>query len=251
MFKINLFSIAILAIFSVNAQASNNLVHDDLRPKSVSFEIKPNVENNHLINPINNLVDYGKFSSFSEMVEDIGQKELEKLFPSKQSDDWEAISRIGEQSDKKDVRVDVYKYINEHPSLLYKEKHLLFSFAETLQLLMYLKKNELVKIKAISLINANLLSETMCVVKEASNADERKKIFASLKKVETMTLNTKERREHYKAFEEITKYVADLDKEFMPNVFFAAYELCFERKPSKEDLEGIFKVIKDLHQSEK
>lgn len=216
-----------------------------------SFATGVNVDKNNILFEKNdNLsieINYQDYSSFSKLREDIGQKELEKIGVfEKNRSDFDILSRVGDVINEMGIRKDVDIWLKSQKNISNHEQESLRKFAETLQAMLYLKPSELIKFNTIAFLNTNLLSESICIMKESNSSTERNKNFSLLKEVESLTLNNDERREHYKKYEEITQYAIKIDETFIPKVFITAYELCFERKPTNEELKEVVKMIENL-----
>ena len=180
----------------------------------------------------NNLteVNYENYSSYSELVEDIGKKYLNKIFvfPSRNINalmNLEAISRMGDVSENEELRKDVDDYINSI-DLNKKEKALTRDFAEIIQSLMSLTPRELINTETLVLINIHLLSRSLCMIKISEENKNKDKLFNTFKKIEIITLNNPERREHYQLFENITKFMVENDEKFMEHIISESQELC-------------------------
>ena len=207
-------------------------------------------EKNNLseINGNDNLdIKYQNYNSFSALKEDIGKKQEDMSIFEKHRSDLDVLSRVGDVISDVGIRKDVDIWLKSQKEISNHEQNSLRGFAETLQAMLYLKPSELIKFNTIAFLNTNLLSESICIMKESNDPTKRNKNFALLKEVEALTLNNEERREHYKKYEQITQYVIKMDETFIPKAFITAYELCFDKKPTNEELKEVVEMIRELN----
>lgn len=187
------------------------------------------------------VIDYNKYSNYSELIKDIGVKTLNEwnVIP---NDVFDNLARIGDTIEDESLRKDVNIFINENYSNN-KEKEIMVSFAKTMQELMFLKPNELLRGENIAYLNLNLMSPTMCIYKLYSQEHEQNQLYKKLKTIEVLTLNTELRNEHFQNFQKITEEI--IKTRLMADIVMAAYERCFNKEGTQREIIDILNKIEN------